>query len=52
VNYPDYICAIALSKAKAIAVLNFNEQDDGDRTKLKNNYCQKLQIIVSEISHF
>jgi hypothetical protein len=24
--------AIALSKAKAIAILKFNQQDDGDRT--------------------
>ena len=29
---PTYICLIALSKAKIIAVLKFNQQDDGDPT--------------------
>ncbi|MFM6349562.1 MAG: hypothetical protein ACKPFK_31150, partial [Dolichospermum sp.] len=29
---PTYIYLIALLKAKMIAVLKFNQQDDGDRT--------------------
>jgi hypothetical protein len=35
---PTYIYLIALSKAKAIAFLKFNQQDDGDHTfKLQND---------------